>query len=237
MAKGKVNSTKRDADAERLQLIRDIHDRIDAVIAQSGLTKTALSQRATGGNGTMLRDMERKNSLPALHTLNRLARELGVEPEWLAFGRRFSPSPSALALVGSVQAGAWREPATMGIEPTPLTIGPDWRYPAESQFALRVEGESLNRVARPGDVLVCVTRSAYGEPRPGDLAIVQLTDPSGRIEVTAKRWRPKGSLLYLAADSDHPLWSAFSHVVQLDAPEPAMAVEVKGVVLHVLRSL
>jgi phage repressor protein C with HTH and peptisase S24 domain len=106
-----------------------------------------------------------------------------------------------------VQAGVWRE-AEMGDEPKnpPLPIGINPLYPDVTQFALRVQGESMNRVVRDGAYIVCVSWAELGrQPRENDLVVVERRR-DGLVETTVKRIKTIDQQVYLMPDSDDPRW-------------------------------
>lgn len=97
--------------------------------------------------------------------------------------------PKTTVVIGEVSAGNWREMEILDIlEQPPLGVDLSF-YKTKDCFAVVVRGESINRIARDGDYLLCVRRDAMRwEFNSGDLAVVQRSRESGRlIEVTAKR--------------------------------------------------
>ncbi|MES0811357.1 S24 family peptidase [Roseibium sp. SCPC15] len=103
-----------------------------------------------------------------------------------------SPSlpETGVPIVGEVAAGLWMEAALFETENAEeSTISYDVRFPAQSQFVVRVRGESLNKIAANGDLLLCVDYLAAGiEPKENDLVLVERSRDNGMtIERTAKR--------------------------------------------------
>lgn len=99
------------------------------------------------------------------------------------------PSTKTTVVIGEVAAGNWREMEILDImEQPPLAVDLSF-YDSKDCFAVVVRGESINKIARDGDYLLCVRRDAMRSGfRSGDLAIVQRSREGGRlIEVTAKR--------------------------------------------------
>ena len=97
---------------------------------------------------------------------------------------------SGVPVVGEVAAGLWMEAALFETENAEeSTISYDVRFPAQSQFVVRVRGESLNRIAANGDLLLCVDYLAAGiAPKENDLVLVERSRDNGMtIERTAKR--------------------------------------------------
>lgn len=117
-----------------------------------------------------------------------------------------------IPVVGAVSAGNWLEADAMDeVDRTPIPISPHSKYPAKAQFALRVSGQSVNRIAQDGHYLICVDlERAQIVPQSGDLVIVERTDRNtGRREVTARRLVTDidGNSV-LKSESDDSRWQA-----------------------------
>lgn len=152
------------------------------------------------------------------------ARAFGVSPDWLLFGTDKGTHPEAnlqpllpvnnindsvrsLLLAGVVAAGIWREvDMTTDTDNTVHTI-PDPRWPDDWQFILKVCGNSLNKLAQDGDVLLCLSLGESNtEIKDGDLVIVERTQQQGGlIETTAKRVRRTKAGYELWPESSDPL--------------------------------
>jgi SOS-response transcriptional repressor LexA len=147
---------------------------------------------------------------PTLTTIEKLAKGLETTPEWLAFEIAVHrPEHPSIDIRGDVAAGLWLEVHAVdehALDNIPLTADP--RYPASAQYALGVRGTSIDRVARPGDYLLCVDIGMTGiEPHADDIVIVERRRAqSGVREVTAKRIERRGKTIYLHPDSDDPRW-------------------------------
>lgn len=169
-----------------------------AAALDSGLSPEAVSKTLRAGNS------------PTLSTIEKLAKGLDTTPEWLAFEISTSSTERpAIEIRGDVAAGLWLEVQTLdehALENIPLTSDPRW--PAAAQYALGVRGTSIDRVARPGDYLLCVDIGMTGiEPRPDDIVIVERRRAQAGVrEVTAKRVERRGRTVYLHPDSDDPRW-------------------------------
>lgn len=123
----------------------------------------------------------------------RYADAYGVSPGWLLSGETEAQQVPMLASSGKVSAGIWLEADidfaehSTGGELYPA----DPRFPRDHQFILEVEGTSINRVARDGDHLVCLS-VLHAAPRLNDhdLVVVRRTRFGGQLlEFTAKRLR------------------------------------------------
>lgn len=138
-----------------------------------------------------------------------------------------------IKVVGRVAAGVFREVEPMNAENFPDSpFPPDPNWPVTSQFDLIVEGNSINRFARDGEVLRCVdlNRSAI-ELVDGDLVVVRKTDLSGKIETTAKRARRRNGGWDLWFDSDDPKYQGIVPMKAADGDE----IEMIAVVLYAYR--
>lgn len=97
---------------------------------------------------------------------------------------------NGVPIVGEVAAGLWMEAALFEAENAlESTISYDIRFPAQAQYVVKVRGESLNRIAANGDLLLCVDYLAAGiELKENDLVLVERSRDDGMtIERTAKR--------------------------------------------------
>lgn len=111
---------------------------------------------------------------------------------------------SGIPVLGEVAAGIWLEIMTEPerFEDVPVTPSPS--HPANAQYGLIVRGESLNKIAKNGDTLHCVSvQQTNMDVKDGDLVIVERVDASGKRETTAKRLRRNGHF-ELWPESDHP---------------------------------
>jgi phage repressor protein C with HTH and peptisase S24 domain len=109
-------------------------------------------------------------------------------------------------VVGVIQAGVWQEPAMLDLEDrTVIPYIPDPRYADLPQYAWRVTGHSLNRIADDGEYIITVRFVDLGrEPKDGE-PIVCERRRHGTYEYTVKRVRfsPDGRI-QLVPDSTDP---------------------------------
>lgn len=195
-----------------------LHQRVLERLASLGKSEIAASQEAGLGK-SFIRDIGRRGAMPSAVNLARLAGALGVAPEWLLGNDQASAGASAPArsaagapgapYLGEVAAGQWLEIAPFDPDPAASIPVLDMRYPASAQYALGVRGTSINRVARPGSILLCVDLARAGiEISNGDLVVVQRKRAQGGlVEVTAKRFRRRSStVVELTPESDDPRW-------------------------------
>jgi len=159
----------------------------------AGLTQEQLAERA-GVSRITINRIEKKDALSRKQA-KLFAPVLGVDEETLILGQQtadtFERSKSGLGsvpVIGEVAAGIWLEVDVFDeprLEPIPTVL--DARYPPESQFALIVRGPSINRTAKDGAILLCVSMDSGISINDGDLVIVERTRAQGAmVETTAK---------------------------------------------------
>lgn len=148
------------------------------------------------------------------HTLSATRRE-DLEPSDI----RHAP------VVGYVQAGAWHEPEMFDISETtyvPLVQSPEYR--GITQYAWRVVGPSINRIADDGAYVIGVRFDDVGRaPRDGEYVICE-RHRHGVYEYTVKRVRLVDRGVQLVPDSTD---SRFQEPVWLSDGEKA-GVEVRA---------
>lgn len=205
-------------------------ERIKSGRLAKGMSQSALG-RAVGVTRNAISMWERGESAPSSDRLREVAIVLDLELDWLGTGRRHSPVTKGLPLRGSVAAGVWREiPESQDMDVRSVPVAPDERFPTEAQYALKVEGHSVNRTAPNGALLHCVDIVAAGiEIRQGDLVVVERTR-AGMIETTVKRVRRgAGGVLQLWPESTDP-----AHQKPIDLGGKGHEVAVKSLVIFVV---
>ena len=179
----------------RLRTIRNAKGLSTKQLAElAGTTHATISRLETG-------DMQLTETWA-----DRLSKVLDVQLTEI-FGEIVPASLPGLPVLGIVQAGVWREADLMDeAKDAPLPITPDPRYMTVRQFALRVSGESMNRVVQDGTYIVCVSWAELGrQPREGDLVVVDRRR-DGLVETTLKRIKITGQEVFLMPDSTDPRW-------------------------------
>lgn len=179
----------------RLKDIREARDLTQAQIAEMVGTAPATISRLESGAMQMTEVWAR-----------RIAKALNLHLSEV-FGEVVPPAYPGMAVLGEVQAGVWCEAEVAdALRYPPLPIFPDPLYSSKAQYALRVRGESMNRVVRDGSYIVCVSWAEIGrDPREGDLVVVERRR-AGLVETTVKRIKFAGGQMVLAPDSDDPKW-------------------------------
>ncbi len=141
----------------------------------------------------------------------------------------------AVPVTGKVAANTWLSVDDMDfgyddIEYVPSASG----YPVELQFALKVEGNCLNKIANHGDRLICLDIAKTGiAVEDGDLVIVERSRFEGQmIERTAKRMRRTADGFELWPESHDP---THQEPIKLNRQDNDDAVRIIGKVLWIMR--
>ncbi len=167
---------------------------------------------------------------PTADNLRKLSVILDVGYDWLATGRSEQPGVVlGLELHGEVAGGVWIElPENQDMELERVPVAPDSRYPVDAQYALRVRGNSVNKTARDGSIVVCVDIMAAGiEIRDKDLVVVERKRGS-IVETTIKRVKKGNGGLELWPESDDP---AHQEKLTLGHRRGAAEVSIKALVI------
>lgn len=181
----------------------------------------------------------------------------GVSAEWLYSGKgpmiegetnpndgrpALSPPQSILEIpeapvIGTVEAGAWREAVAIEHADEFYRIQPHPGFPSDRQFLMRVSGPSCNRVVRDGGRVLVVPYELI----PGGLdALTARAEPplvifererAGAYEYTMKALKAVGGRIELHPVSDHP---AHQSRIVLDENGDTNHVRVAYVVLEVI---
>ncbi len=173
----------------------------------------------------------------------RYARMFRVRWEWLMDAKagitrgELTPTPLPLATVpvlGDVQAGTWKDVTEGDAFEVTVFVQPDVKYPAIWQYAYTVEGNSLDRIAKPGSILICVDLvKADIRFADNDLVIVERTRFAGQmLERTAKRLRRVISGWELWPESDDP---AHQEPIRLDEGHESDEIRIAAKVLWIMR--
>lgn len=136
---------------------------------------------------------------------------------------------------GKVAAGMWID---VSIEQdgkfermeSPFPVDP--RYPAEAQFDLIVQGTSVDRFARDGQRLRCISPDGSGRDwQEGDL-VVAVRFRGELRERTVKRAKRRNGHWALMPESDDPIWEPLELHEHRDGDDMER-VEIEGIVLYV----
>ena len=189
---------------ERLRAARERMYRTAAEAAQAlGVSYQTYAAHENGSRG-----LRREAAL-------RYAKFFNIPLEYLLTGRKSTQRSiegtrpalivaegDGMPVKGFVRAGIWQETYAPENDLATLPISADTRFPKHLQFALEIQGDSIDRRAKPGEYAVCV--EWHGPIQPDDVVIVERRR-AGLFESTIKVVKPstKGTLV-LAPDSDNP---------------------------------
>lgn len=139
-----------------------------------------------------------------------------------------SKESRGIPIRSEVAAGLWLEVGALSEEPLGFAQGiePIKGFPLQATYALRVRGNSVNKIAPPGALLVCVDLGLSGiEVKDGDLVIVQRTRSQGaELEVTAKRVRRVTGGVELIPESTDPRWKPISYLEDPEDDDTTMTI-------------
>lgn len=132
---------------------------------------------AAGMSADGVRDiLSGKSKRPTVETIARLAEQIGKPmSDFVAEAdSRSADAPVRVPVIGTVEAGVWREARTAPNGLREIVSPPLARAPRAKRFALRVEGYSMDQVFQPGDYLDCVETIGNAiQPMVGDYVVVE----------------------------------------------------------------
>ena len=182
-------------------------------------TSATEAARALGINASTYRAHENGQNDFGPTEAERYAKKFGVRASWLLTNEGPGPGDEKLTtplkksarlgnvpIKGVVKAGLWQDIDDWGAGQMDETVPSSSDYPLEWQQAYIVDGESLNRVAKSGDRLVCLDLvAAQMGVEHNDLVIVERSRFGGQmVERMAKRARKTIDGFELWPESDHP---------------------------------
>ncbi len=182
---------------------------IEKLRKDRGLSREKLAELA-GMSAMHLYRLEKGKARLTEKMAQRLARGLQVPPDVLLQ----QPLPGA-PVIGTVQAGVWREagedPLHMEDWADPLAADyeripcpPDRRYPHAPVFALRVQGDSMDKVFPDGSYALCVRLSDAGlspDAVPSGSIVVVQRRRHDIYEATLKRLQRRDGNIWLLPES------------------------------------
>lgn len=193
-------------------------DRLKKARLDAGYGNAREAADALGANYTTYGQHENgTRGIPA-KAAEQYAKKFKVSLDWLLAGKtsgagdnltmllKKSPKLGLVPVKGRVKAGDWQDIDSWGAGLMNEWVPSSSEYPLEWQYAFVVDGESLNRVARHGDRLICLDLGESGyDFADGDLVIVERSRFSGQMkERTAKRARKTLTGFELWPESDDP---------------------------------
>ena len=194
-----------------------IEDRLKAL----GLSAAAASLKAGLSRFAIQNILRDAELVPRGSTLLALAKALDTTPEYLLSGtepdEQEAERPGGVRYGGIVEAGTFRhnDSTNQDAEFRVIPIAPDPRYPAASQFAFEVMGDSMEEAGLiQGMWVLAVDAHAWerlhGEPGDGRLVIVaRIRNGDSERELTVKRLRLFRDRLELQPQSKNPVHKPF----------------------------
>lgn len=173
------------------------------------------------------------------------ARRFKVPFSWLMAGEGEIDAPVSrvhdelmpIPVVGTVEAGVWREPNFAEDAEAEYVPFPDIGYPREELYVLEVNGTSANQIAPPGSRVVCCKLGAV-EPRDGDLVHVR-RERAGAFEDTLKRLHVRSNAYELRTVSYDQKWKRAGEqtIVPFDATEADAQTQIVGIIVYEIRAM
>lgn len=204
-----------------------------------GITPTELARRAGVDSATLTRFMNNPNYKPNLSdtTLQKIAeavrRPLPSEGVFTSL-----PRPNDLHRVkvaGTAAAGLWKDVSIIPDDyyvHEEIPVIENSRYAGYEQYALLVEGNSINRKIRDGEYAICVAWAAFGgDPKEGQYVHVE-RNRGGLQEVTIKKVRVVDGRIGLWPDSDDP---RFQEALEVSHDDEDTEVRIRGLVIGSFR--
>lgn len=172
-------------------MVRDIVKRVEARLSAVGLSATSASKLA--GAPDAIRNLQRAAKDPTRQgisttTLMKLAPILRTTPEWLLEGKG-SEEAAASSVATQVPLVSWVQAGAMGSNDAvyqydDLTTVAAADLPAGDWIALRVEGDSMDRISPPESVIIVNRADRRLVPN----GCYVIADETGAA--TYKRYRP-----------------------------------------------
>lgn len=213
------------------------NERLRALVKKQGLTMAELERRSGVPYDSINKYLRGEVDNPRGDTLDKLADALGTTVVFLRTGLtdRKPLSSQAVPFRGKVAAGVWLE-LDQEFEPEDwLNFNPVPQFPEGAVYCLTVEGDSIDKIAPHGFLLVCVDLYESGVTiRDGDLVIVERSKQQGGLkETTAKRYRTVSGGIELYPESSNPKWQPI--FVPDDRRERDELVTIKARVEYIMR--
>ena len=193
---------------------------IEDAAARFGWNKNTYAQHENGTRGF------RKN-------YRQYARAFGVSETWLWFGTGQKEAPlDGLPVVGVICAGNWLDTTLIDDDPntTPETIpvASDGRFPYAKQYALRVQGDSMDKEFCDGSYVICVEFFDSGLAMKDDMIVHVERWQHGLREVTLKALKRDGEKWRLEPRSSNP---AHKPILMNGVPDDGTEIRIRGVVI------
>lgn len=212
---------------------------IREICNELGITITELARRSGVDAATLTRFMNNPKYKPNLSdtTLQKISeavrRPLPAGGVIQTLSRQ--PDLNTVRVVGAAAAGLWKDVSIIADEyyvHEEIPVIESKRYAGFEQYALLVEGNSINRKIRDGEYAICVAWAAIGGlPKDGQYVHVE-RNRNGLQEVTIKQVRIVGKSISLWPDSDD---ARFQTPLEFGYDEDDAEVQIRGLVIGTFR--
>ena len=210
--------------AERLKELRE----------KRGYSTAKEAADALGWNEVTYRAHENGTRNIPLHIARKYATALGSDAAYiLGLTRNGGQQQSVnhvihVPLVGRVSAGAFRYEEGLKTKGIAVPAVPRADIPAGVQYAVEIDGPSVNMKIADGAFAICAPLDKYpGYPKHGQLVHV-VRERAGLFEHTIKeiQYTPDGAVLVPRSTDPQ-----FQEIVTLDHPDEGTTVTIQGVVI------
>lgn len=213
-------------------------DRLKEARLKRGFATAKEAAEAFGWNEVTYRSHESGMRNIPLHVARKYALAFGTTPaSILGIGTANDPSPIGnvvgVPVVATVSAGVFRETDELVGDISLVPSVPRKEIPHSAQYALRVEGESVNKLIPDGSFAICAPYELFpGGAAPGQLVHV-VRERAGLFEHTLKQLQqmPDGlGLMPVSTDPRH------QQPIKLSSIEDSTVVQIRGVVIGSYRA-
>lgn len=211
-------------------------DRLRQLRIKKGFETTADAAAAFGWNPNTYKSHENGERGIKLPVARQYASAFGSSASYILTGERAAPTISevtSIPLMGVVAAGTFRPSDWLPEDQTAIPAVVRRDIPASRQYAVRVQGPSVNKRIADGMYAICAKFDSYpGGARLGSLVHV-IREIGGEREHTVKEIRFTSSEgVLLVPVSDHP-----DHQTPLPYREGDSEVTIEGVVIGAYQPL
>lgn len=227
----------------QIGLMESVADRLKIARENAGFESVADAARALGVSYPTYAGHENGSRGLRRDAVTKYARRFKVSADWLLTGHGGQPAADTghqitvdhLPILGSARAGAFLDISILdqSDEPETIPVVPDTRYARARQYALRIDGDSMDRVFREGECAICASWPETGFMHPEDGQCLHVERMRGElVEVTIKRFRIRDGRKWLDPESSNPAHKP----IEINGDE-ATEIFVKGLVIGVWRAI
>lgn len=189
-----------------------LQKRIKDLLEVRSMSQNEVSRRATGSLGSVRDILSGKTGSPRYDTLASIAKVLNVSVEFITgsidtYFPEYNKGTKTVNVVGTVAAGTWVEAEEFMDEPLyDVEAVADSRFPNHDYIGFEVSGDSMDEIAAPGSIAICVPWADTGmEPQDGMVVVAaHLRDEGALIERTIKKLKRASTGWILMPMSSNP---------------------------------